>query len=89
MTTIKIAEKENKIKKNLRIKEVCNEFGNSKFYLQKKILGMWFLFDEYSFNDLPFPGQCTSYDSLDKAKVILNRYILYKVNSKKITYHNP
>lgn len=86
----KIAEKERAIRKKLRIKEVCDRWEVTRFYLQRKFLGTWWTFDEkdYLALDLLFQDYYRSYNSLEEAKKAIDRYVNYRLTKFKVHYHN-
>ena len=83
MTTTVIAEKEKKIRKNLRIKEVREKSGLTTFYPQKKICGIW-----WNFNSSLLSEWIESFATLDEAKAFLDKYVDIKLSKRKVTYHN-
>ena len=90
MVTTKIAEKEKKIRRNLRIKEVIDEQGFHLFYPQRKVFGFWTCF--YSGSDILdflFGDACPKHFLyLDNAKGYLDELVNKKIKRKKIIYHD-
>ena len=85
-----LAEKERKIRKNLRIKETLERSGDVWFSPQMKIFGIWFNFDEYttSWTNLVFTTYFKRYSTLEKAKEVIDKYVNYRLAKTKVVYHN-
>lgn len=93
MTTTNLLEKEKKLRKRLRIKEVCTREGRHIFYPQQRLLGMWVGFEqEYGglFPPFDYFFDCTSahFQSLDRAKEFIDEKVRYKLSKEKVIYHN-
>ena len=89
MTTTKIAEKEKAIRKKLRIKEVVDRWGVTRFFLQRKFLGIWWTFDDrdYLFIDMLFNDYYKAYGTFKAAKDAIDRYVNYRLSEYQVHYH--
>ena len=90
MTTTKCTEKERKLRRHLRIKEVRGKDGSIRFYPQKKWFGIWWDFDnpDLFLFDYLFKDWSKSYNSLNNAKDFIDRYVNSRLSKKKIIYHD-
>lgn len=85
-----LSEKERKIRKNLRIKEVREKDGVVKFYPQIKKFGIWWDFDnpDVFFLDILFKDWTRSFRSLNAAKQFIDDYVNTCLRKREILYHN-
>lgn len=94
MTTTKIAEREKAIRekairKKLRIKEVVDRWGVTRFYLQRKCMGIWWTFDDidYLFIDILFNNYYKAFSTLKAANDAIDRYVSYRLSKYQVHYH--